>query len=110
MDSLSYSEPNSKRLIKDQGVFKHYKRQRTREKTLDVTERFQNFNKGIQDFMTNTFTFILEREDDGAGTVSEKMYFGRCLPPQEGASESSGDSDSNFSASMEYERLAVTTY
>lgn len=110
MDSLSFSEPNSKRIVKDQGTRKHLKRMRTRERTLDATERFQNFNQGLQDFMGNEFTFIVEREDDGAGTVSEKMFFGGCLPPQEGASESSGDSDSNFSVSAEYERLAVTTF
>lgn len=110
MDSLSYSEPMDKRIVKDQGARKHLKRMRTREKTLDMTEKFENFNAGIVDFANFPSTVIVEREDDGAGTVSEKHFFGGYLFGEEGPSESSGDSDSSVSVSGEFERLAVTAY
>ena len=107
LQNLSGGTPETTRDVRDKGTLKHRKRMATVEKTLSVTQLFTNYGEGLLAFNEIPYIMRIQRKDDRAGLATEVCYYYSCFQHGPIPNESGGDTDTDNSFDIRYERFVT---
>lgn len=97
--------PEEWRIIRNKGKYDHKKRLATVDRRINGSFLFTNFTEGMHKFANQLTTMKFEVKDNGAGVVSESIYYGHVLM-KESDQNRPGGADANMTSNFDgtYER------
>jgi len=90
--------------IRDKGSLAHRKKNALEMGVLSLTSFYENNQAGVSKYAGQEIIVVLERDDDRGNVISEKeIYYGARINVTPPINESTGDTDSDTTVSINYE-------
>lgn len=108
VQSKSNEPAELNRDIRDKGSLAHRKKNALEMGVLSLTSFYENNQAGVSKYAGQEIIVVLEREDNRAAVVTEKeIYYGARINVTPPINESTGDTDSDITVSVNYELMAI---
>ena len=104
--NMSGATPVLSREVRDKGTLNHRKVMANVERTISVNQLFTNFDNGLAKYAQIPSVIAVIREDDQAGLETEVELYYQCYFQGPHPNESLGDSDSDMTYDIRFERFA----